>query len=294
MNTFKIALKYLSIAAILLSLLYSCKSTEKITTAKVKAMSTGRIIKKVEENAFDYDFLTIRRINCLFEDENGRTSFKANLKSINNKSILLQISKLNILIGRLYLTPDSVKYINYMDKNYFLDDYSYLSSILNIDLDFETVQAILSNSIFSYRNDPKERDYKNFISYVEEDKYVIQSYKERKLSKIVEKDKYKKASRMLKKRDDEVLILQTTWIEPETFNLLKMSIEDKSNEREAEFNFGDYTKIGKNDFPGEINLGLQTDKGNVSLKIRLAGFSTDKIKSLSFRIPEKYEELIVN
>ncbi len=294
MNTFKIALKYLSIAALLLSLLYSCKSTEKITTAKVKAMSTGRIIKNVEDNAFDYDFLTIKRISCLFEDENGRTSFKANLKSINNKGILLLISKLNISVGRLYLTPDSVIYINYMDKNYFLDDYSYLSSILNIDLDFETVQAILSNSIFSYRNDPKERDYKNFISYVEEDKYVIQSYKERKLSKIVEKDKYKKANRMLKKRDDEVLILQTTWIEPETFNLLKMLIEDKSNDRLAEFNFGDYTKIGKNDFPGEINLGLQTDKGNVSLKIRLAGFSTDKIKPLSFKIPEKYEELIVN
>ena len=285
MKIHKITFKYLSIAAILLSLFHSCKSTEKLSTAKVKDMSTGRIIKNVEENAFDYDFLTIKRINCIYEDENGRTSFKANLKSINNNSILLSISKLNILVTRLYLTPDSVKYINYMDKNYFLDDYSYLSSILNIDLDFETVQAILSNSIFSYRNDPKERDYKNFVSYVDENKYVVQSYKERKLSKIVEKDKFKKVNRMLKKRDDEVLILQTSWIEPETFNLLKMSIEDKSNDRLAEFNFGDYTKIERNDFPGVIDIALQTDKGTVRLKIKLAGFSTEKIDSFSFKIP---------
>ena len=189
------------------------------------------------------------------------------------------------------MTPDSVKYINYMDKNYFLDDYSYLSNVLNIDLDFESVEAILSNSIFSYRNDPKDRDYKNFISYVDSGFYVIQSYKEKKLSKIYERGKQKKAERMLKKRDDEVLILQTTWIEPVNFNLVKMSIEDLSNERVANFEFKDYTKVKNNDFPGEINLEMQSGQGDMSLKIKFAGITTEDIKTIPFKIPPKYMEL---
>ena len=66
-----------------------------------------------------------------------------------DKQIIVMLSKLNIPVGRLWLTPDSVKFINYLEKNYFLDDYSYLSSMLDMDLDFETIHAIVSNNIFS-------------------------------------------------------------------------------------------------------------------------------------------------
>ena len=34
-------------------------------------------------------------------------------------------------------------------KYYFMDDYSYLSNFLNIDLDFATIQSILANNAFS-------------------------------------------------------------------------------------------------------------------------------------------------
>ena len=154
--------KYLIIILLAWTLLYSCKGPGKIISEKIRPMSTGRIIKRVGQNAFKSKNLTIKRINCLYEDDDNKTSFKANLRSIKDNKIILSFSKLNIPVGRVILTPDSVTYINYVDKNYFVDDYTYLSDMLNIDLDFETVQLILSNNIFSYRNDPKERDFKNF------------------------------------------------------------------------------------------------------------------------------------
>ncbi len=295
MDTTIKGLKYTLAFTFLLLMFYACKAPEEIIRAgKVKAMSASRIIKNVEENAFEYEELSIKRIKCQYHDKEGKTSFRANLKSLNGEKIMLSIFKLNVAVGRLYLTPDSVKYINYMDKNYFLDDYSFLSNLLNIDLDFETVQSILNNSIFSYRNDPKDRDYKNFISSVESGLYVVQSYKERKLSKIYEKGKLKKADRLLKKLDDESLILQTVWIEPETFNLVKMAIEDKFNERYAFFDFGGYTQVEGNDFPSEINLAFKSEKGDVRLNVKLDGFSTAEIKNFDFKIPQRYKKLQVN
>ncbi len=193
--------KYFFIIIIAGAIIYSCKGPKKIAVTKIRPMSTGRLIKRVEQNAFSSKYLTIKRINCLYENGGNKTSFKANLRSIRNKKIVVSFSKLNIPVGRVILTPDSVVYINYIDKDYFVDDYSYLSKVLNIGLNFEKVQLILSNNIFSYRNDPKERNFKNFISDVEGGMYVVKSYKNRKLNKINLKGKTKKIERMLKRLD---------------------------------------------------------------------------------------------
>jgi hypothetical protein len=257
-------------------------------------MSTGRIIKKIEENSFDYKFLTIKRINCQYKDEKTKASFKANLKSLKDKKIVVYFSKLNIQVGRVMLTPDSVQYINYVDKNYFLSDYEFLTKRFNIDLDFDAVQSILCNNIFSYRNDSADKDFRNFTSFIDSGRYVIQSVKKRKLSKIEQKGKIKKAERILKRFDDEAFILQELFILPGSFNIEKMKIEDKSNNQLVEIKFDDYTIFKNKNYPGGINMNFLSGQGNVNMKIRLAGFSTDKIKSFNFSIPKKFERLEIN
>ncbi len=286
--------KYFFIIIIAGAIIYSCKGPEKIAVTKVRPMSTGRLIKRVEQNAFSSKYLTIKRINCLYENGGNKTSFKANLRSIRNKKIVVSFSKLNIPVGRVILTPDSVVYINYIDKDYFVDDYSYLSNILNIGLNFEKVQLILSNNIFSYRNDPKERDFKNFISDVEGSMYIVKSYKNRKLNKINLKGKTKKIERMLKRLDEDALVLQTVYIEPGSFNLVKIKIEDKSNKRLMKMDFDDYSKVGEYDYPGLISVKFISPEGNISIRIRMAGFSTGKINNLDITIPKRYERQRVN
>ena len=204
------------------SWLSSCRSSKNITTAELKNISTGKLIKRVEQNALDYEYLTIKRINCQFSEGGVKTNFKVNLKAQKNKAILVSISKLSFPVGRVLLTPDSVKYVNYMEKNYFVDDYSYLSDVLNIDLDFETIQSIISNNVFSYRNDKREKDFKTFDSFIESGLYVLQSEKQRKLVKIEEKGNNKKVQRRLNRLGDEALILQKMYIRPTDFSLTRL------------------------------------------------------------------------
>ena len=259
---------------------------------EARPISTNKLLKRIGQNAFDYKYLTIKRINCNFSSSQSKAAFKINLKAKKDDCILVSISKLNIPVGRVLLTPDSVKYVNYIDHNYFIDDYSYLSSFLHIDLDFATIQSIISNNAFSYRNDRRDKDFKTFDVLIEDNQYVLQSEKNRKISKLEEKEN--KAERHLKRLDDQALIVQKMFFSPVNFALNRLLISDKTNNRNMNLVFDDYTRVENKEYPGSIEMNFRSPEEEIDMKIRMSGFSTDKITSFSIKIPQKYEEIRVN
>ncbi len=274
------------------ALLSSCKAPKELAVANLKPIGTNKLLKRIEQNAFSYEYLTIRRINCQFSSSKSKASFAINLKAQRDNKILVSIKKLNIPVGRVLLTPDSVIYVNYIDHNYFKDDYSFLSDFLNMDIDFETVQSIISNNAFSYRNDPRD-DYKTFYSYIEDGKYVLQSEKNRKVFKM-ENGNPQKIERHLKRLDEEALILQKMYFEPRNFSLTQLDIQDKTNNRSILMSFDDFTEVGNKAYPGNIEMNFLSKEEEIQMKIRMSGFSLEEITSFSIRIPEKYEEIHVD
>ncbi len=287
--------KFILIAFLLIALGFSsCKSSREIATTHVKPIGTAKLLKNIEENSLVYESLSISRINAQYSGNQSKTSFRISLKAIKDKQILGSITKLNIPVGRVLLTPDSVIYVNYIDRNYFVDDYTYLSDFLNIDLDFFTIQSIISNSAFSYRNDDKDKDFRAFSTSVESGMYVLQSEKERKVYKMDEKEKTGKIERRLKRLDDNALILQKMSFNPTNFALVKILIEDKTNNRRMEMIFDEFVKIMDKDYPGAIDMSFNSESDNIVLKLRMNGFSTEKLDSLNLEIPEKYQQIKVN
>lgn len=277
---------------VLIFLAASCKAPRELARTDVKPMGTNRLLKKIEENAFDYDYLTIKRINCQFASTQSKASFRINLKAKKDEKILVSISKLNIPVGRVLLTPDSVIYVNYIDHNYFIDDYSFISDFLNMDVDFNTVQSIITNNAFSYRNDPRD-DFKTFDSFVENGQYVLQSEKNRKVYKM-ENGNPQKIERRLKRLDAEALILQKMYFDPDSYSLTRLDIQDKTNNRNIRMNFDDFTEVDKHEYPESIDMEFLSAVEEIKMKIRLNGFSTDKVNSFSIKIPEKYEQIRVD
>lgn len=276
--------------------LSSCRTASKLPTTAVKPMGTAKLLKRIEGNTIDYKYLTIKRISCQFSNNDKKTNFSINLKTLKDEKILVSISKLRVPVGRVLLTPDSIKYVNYIDHNYFIDDYSYLSDVLNIDLDFTIIQSIISNNAFSYRNDPKNKDFKTFKSFVEDEMYVLQSEKTKKIFKIDKKSKAGKTGkikRRLKRLDDEALILQKMYFDPANFALIKLIINDKTNDRIMNMNFNNFVEAQGNNFPGTIDMSFNSEQNNVKLKLKMTGFSTDKINSFNIKIPKKYEQIKV-
>jgi len=82
-------------------------------------MGTNKLIRNIENNAFDYKHLSIKKISCQFDNGKTKTSFKASILAEKDKQIIVMLSKLNIPVGRLFLTSDSLKFINSLEKNSF-------------------------------------------------------------------------------------------------------------------------------------------------------------------------------
>lgn len=273
----------------------SCKTTSKLPTdVKARQISTNKLLKKVDENAFEYEYLSIKSIRCNFTSNKSKAAFKISLKSKRDEKILVSIKKLNIPVASVLLTPDSVKFVSYIDRNYFTDDYSYLSSFLHIDLDFATIQSIISNNAFSYRNDKNEKDFRRFKSYIQDNEHVLQSEKERKIYKLDEKDKPNKIERRFKRLDDQALILQRMFFSPSSFSLTKLAIDDKTNRRTMSLDFSDFQDVEGMDYPGTMDMNFVSPEEKINLKIKLSGFSTEKISSLKIKIPQKYERIHAN
>lgn len=272
---------YFLIVCVLLAF-SSCKTTRVATTSKaaVKPMSTVKLIRNIENNAFDYKYLSIKRINCQFDNGRVSTSFKASLQAEKDEQITLILSKLNIPVVRLWLTPDSVKFINYLEDSYLLDDYSYLSDMMDMNLDFNMVNAIISNDVFSLRNQQHDTD-QNYESSVENGMYVLRSVRSNDTGE-------RKPSRRLKKENRQSSVIQTLYVDPQTFKLNKLTLEDAQNARKVNVDFSDFTPVGKQLYPGEMQMSLVSPDSNMQMKIKLSNFSLEKEKGVRFKVPEKF------
>lgn len=268
-----------------LIILSSCKVAERAELINVRPLSTARLINRVEENKSDFDFLTIKRVNCQYEDLNTKANFKAALKSINDSAILISISKLNIPMVSILLDRDSIKYINYHEKNFITADYNEIEGLFDLDLSFEAIRNIINNDIFYYNVNPDNND---FTSYIDSGKYVLQAVKERKI------DNKEKIQKILKRTEEESLIFQTIYIDPENFNILKFIIEDKTNEQKVLFTFDDFQDVSGRKYPGTIIFEFNTAYESVMMKLKLSGYTTDIVENLKINIPEKYNRIFLN
>lgn len=283
---------YHSLSVIILCAgLFSCKSSREIVRVdNLKPISTNRLLKNLENNSFDYKEMEISRISCQYESKTQNVSFRGTVKAANNEQILLAFNKMNVPVGKVLLTRDSVKFVNYLEKTYFLNNYDYLSNLLNVDLDFDMVNAILSNNSFSYHDDKRNNDFREFTSEVDSGMYVMKSIKDRRLDKVMRRGNDKKIDRLLKKIDDNQQVLQTLYIDSK-FKLRKVVIDDELNDRTGIISFSNFMKVGKQLYPGEIDLQFLSPQDNLRMKIKIGKISMEKNQSYNFKIPERYEPM---
>lgn len=275
--------------ALLFIFVWSCKTTEKIPEARLKPMSPARILKNVSESAFDYAYFSVRRVNVVIDDGESKTSFRAGLQAIKDREIQISVTKFNIPLGRISLTPDSILFVNYIERSYISDDYKALSNLFDFDLDFRSVQAILSGNIFSFFDD--EDDARDYRSSIDLGMYMLQSEKIRKLRKIDQKGKVQKIERIMRRIDEDALVVNTFYFDPELFVLKKMILEDKTNKRKAQLLFNDYNKVGQKYYPGSIDVSFDSEEGRYRVEARMSGFSTERGELTPVRIPERYQRL---
>ena len=193
---------------ILIGLLASCRSTKKIQTAITKkdsvvtvSVPAGTIkndtvqkiqatLRRVDSNLINFRTFSAK-INVDYTGSDGKKyDVNANARMFKDSAIWVAV---NALLGidamRLYITKDSVKLINKLDKTYTARSVDYLQEVTSLPLDLRNLQDLiignpvfLDSNIVSYSNNNNQiavlslgELFKNLITLDQNDKTLLHS-----------------------------------------------------------------------------------------------------------------------
>ena len=283
---------YCFFCIVIISLLFSdCKQAEKVTVPKrIKRFSVGKVIKMVNDNALKYETLSVKKFVLSLSNEGKISSIRGSYKIRRDSIIQVYAQKLAIPVGKMEVTPDSFKFVYFLDQELFIGKNNYLSKLIGMDLDFGILQAILSNKLFSFRQDSKDKDFKEFVTEIEDSMYKISSIRDRKLKRFNKNED--KFERYRNRMDDAHLIKQDIFIDPDSFVVKRMVFNDLDNNRKAKLEFSNYEKVMNQWFPGLITVELTGEK-KIELSIELSKVSLDDERNFGFSVSQKYRKKLI-
>ena len=260
------------------SLLYSCKTKQKITLNNGKCIldykNANTLTTKLKSNEFRFNKLNAKlSVESLIDSTTN--TFSINLRMHKDSVIWMSISKFGIEGARVLITRDSVKlYTSIPTKRYFKGDFSYISKLLNTDLDFEILQSLLvGNSVAFYDEDEKLKPGTDNCQY------TLGTIRKHKLRKVIRGKDLKEPA-------------QSIYMSTGTFKIARILFYEFNPERSLDVKFNDYTTIDSTQlFPTKINLLFKSDK-NFSIDIAYIKTDFNAEQTFPFKIPDDYEQVL--
>lgn len=164
---------------------------------------------------------------------------------------------------KAYITPQRVSFYNKLENEYFDGDFSYLSNLLGIDLDFEKVQnLLLGQALFDLRKDK----YDIALTDVN---YQLTPKKPMDLFKAL------------------------FHIEPQNFKMATQQLSQPLKKRLLEISYKNYQKINKWIIPNTV-LITAIDKGlKNTIDIEYRNIEFNQQVSFPYKIPKGYKEIVL-
>lgn len=264
---------------VVIALLFtSCKPHQKITQPATKCnldyKNAKTLTAHLKANEFDFNRFNAK-INAEIAIDSSFNSFSISLRVKKDSIIWMSISKLGIEGARVLITKDSVSFINRINNKYFKGDYSYISKLLNTQLDYEMLQSLLvGNSVAFYDEDEKIKPgIHNCL-------YTLGTIRKYKLRRVMEKGKELREP------------AQSIYMIPETFKISRILFYEFNPERSFDAGFYDYTKVDSTQlFPLKMSFTVKAQK-NVIISIEYTKIQLNEEQSFPFKIPDNYEQIV--
>lgn len=260
-----------------LFVLESCKHQQKIVLNSGKCIlnfkNSKTLTSNLKINEFKFDRLNAKLgVEALIDSTSE--SFTVSLRIKKDSIIWMSISKLGIEGARILITKDSVKFTNTISNKYFKGDFTYLSQLMNTDIDFEMLQSLLiGNSVTFYDEEEKLKPGVNDCQY------TLGTIRKKKLRRVMEKGKELKEP------------VQSIYLIPETFKISRIIFYDFNPDRSLDAHYGEFEKVDSLQlFPKKMNYVIKAQK-NISVDISYSKILLNPEQSFPFKIPSNYEPI---
>lgn len=285
MNRFCFIIIGVTLAALVLN---GCKAKQiTVVPKKIRHLSVGRVTKQVKENALRYKTLSVKKANLSVNNDGKTVSMRGYYKIRKDSAIQISGQKLTIPVGKMEIVPDSFRIVYYLNQENFIGSFDYISNMLGIEVDYNTIQAILTGQLFSFKQDSRDNNFRDFACEIENDLYKITSLRDRRLKKITKNED--RLERYRNRQEDNHLIKQDIYIDPDSFVVRKMVFDDMDFHRMLTFEFSQYEKINNQWFPASIMVQYSGEKA-IRISMELSKISIDDDWNFNFNLPSKYKK----
>ncbi|MCD6091683.1 MAG: DUF4292 domain-containing protein [Bacteroidales bacterium] len=261
-----------SISLLFLILAFSsCKSQRAKNKKPIKLFGPDYVLEKMHINQSTFEWFS-GKAKVGFMEGKKKTAFTAQIRIKSDSAIWISVSSgIGIEGARLLLTQDSVKYVNRLNKTYFVGDYEFLSNLIDTEINYCMIQALLTAKDFSWY------DYQDLKAKLDNRLYQIESTNRRKL---------KKQSKLT--NFEAVLYYQSLWINPETFKIERIKMTELGKENKKIL--ASYDQYKSNDeqlIPYSIEIKLDSDK-DMNLEMIYYKINLGEKVRFPFSISQKY------
>lgn len=228
----------------------------------------------VRENEFKFDWVYAKaNVESTIDGKEESFDIKLNIKK--DSAMLVSIRYiLGLEVAKVLITKDSVKFVNYVSKNYFKGDFNYINDLLNADLDFDLLQAVLFGNSAEYsEDDTKLKPVTDRLNC----RYLLSTVRKRKLRRIQSGEEVKDA-------------MQTLTLNPDNFKILSNEFIDPVTNRRVMAGYSNFTLKDSVFAPYRVDIDIVAQK-KANLKIEYVRIEKNTRQKLSINIPSKYEEI---
>ncbi len=235
----------------------------------------GKALSKyVKENEFTYKWV-YAKANVESNIDNEENSFDVKVRARYDSAIFITIEKLSIDVAKILITKDSVKVRIDVKKQYFKGDFKFLNEVLNTDIDFEVLQAVMFGNSAEFLDDETSlKGVTNRTDCV----YMLSTERKRRLRRIQAGDN------PIKKE------LQTLTLNPENFKILKNEFIDPLTNRIFLANYSNFTQKDSVYAPYHVNIDILAEK-KAKVKIEYVRIEKNVPQKIQLNIPKSYDAI---
>jgi hypothetical protein len=247
--------------------LEGCKIKKHTVKEEAKVFETPEdIFAELNHNTAEFEWFSTRFSgNVIWGGRNQ--SIGGAIRIRKDSAIYISVTPaLGIEVVRLIISPDSVKYVNRLENNYYVGDNSFINKMLGTNLDFFMLQSLLTGNDFPHF----ETTY--FIMSIEREMVKLSNQHRRKIG------------------NPSVVLSQNIFIETNNFKIRKNNISDNSG-KNISAAYGDWALIEDQLFPTTVELVFKDKSTHAELFLKLNKMDINLPQNMSFRIPPRYEEI---
>ncbi len=258
-------------------LILNCRPVRNFKSERRK-VDVDSIYNEIRMREVKYDNFSFK-YSAKVKTKDDKFNFNGQIKILRDSIIWASLTPgFGIEMARVYLTRDTVKFLNRLNSTYFIGDYSYINKLLGFNIDYNTIQSILTNEFFIYPDKGKRiRHLSKYKAFMEKEAFLLEPSGD---------DTAYYAKKSISKD-----IIQKLFIHPELYKLFKISLNDSCAGQNMDLEFSDYIDINNSKFPQNLYLRLNNKSDSIRININYQKITVNTELKFNYKVPDKYKQI---